>query len=139
MSEALADAVREGRFDEAESLLAIGVDPTSALSTAVEARNPAFVRRLLELGADPNFRDATGDTAVLIAANGNYPVELRMLLDRGGDPNVDNDGWTPLRRAARNQSTPIVALLLGCGARTPQSGPEWARHLDAFVATVNLV
>jgi ankyrin repeat protein len=142
LTERLAAAIRNGHWDDAERFRAEGADPNghsgerTVLQLAVEARNPTFVRRLLDAGADPNGRDRTGDTPLFFAARADYPVEMRILIEAGADPTEDNAGWTPLRRAARDRNVANFRILLNAGARIPQPGdPDgpWAAELDAFV------
>ncbi|CAN6343664.1 unnamed protein product [Urochloa humidicola] len=68
----------------------------------------------------PNSTSAEGETAVLLAAEGEghdvIPV-LRYLLDRGGDPATpDARGSTPLHNAAEYGHDDAVRLLLSKGA-----------------------
>lgn len=136
LDSSLVDAIRGGRFDEAKRLLCRGGSPSLALPTAIEARNTAFLRRLLESGADPNAVDDFGDTPAMIASRGDFPVELKLLLSYGANPNFDNGGWTPLRCAAKDRNVPMVTILLQAGARIPATDSdefEWAESLDEFV------
>jgi uncharacterized protein len=71
-----------------------------------------LVRMLLDAGADPNARSASGGTPLHTAGfTGNVPV-TEMLLAAGADPEAtDAKGLTPLDHA-REKSHPEVAAIL---------------------------
>ncbi|CAN6352266.1 unnamed protein product [Urochloa humidicola] len=73
-----------------------------------------------ELGFHPNSTSAEGETAILLAVEGEghdaLPV-LRYHLERGGDPAMpDAWGFTPLHNAAEYGHDEAVRLLLSKGA-----------------------
>jgi ankyrin repeat protein len=71
-----------------------------------------LVRMLLDAGADPNAKSASGGTPVHTAAfTGNISV-LRMLLDAGGDASArDKKGHSPLDVARERGNTEAAAML----------------------------
>ena len=71
-----------------------------------------IARMLLDAGADPNARSASGGTPLHTAAfTGNIPV-IQMLLTAGGDPDIaDNKGHTPLDTARERHHSEAAALL----------------------------
>ncbi|MGO8673758.1 MAG: ankyrin repeat domain-containing protein [Capsulimonadaceae bacterium] len=145
-TEELAAAVTAGRWDDAGRMVAAGVDlngtlPGSGdtvLHRAVEARNPAFVRQLLHLGADSNQPSRGGDTPLMTACRGDLAVEAQLLLDYGADPSFWHNGWTPLRYAAKDRNATIIQLLLRAGAVIPEPDPResWAAALDAYAREI---
>lgn len=142
----LASAIRLGQWTDAEALLAVSApidgrlpgSGDTVLHIAVEARNPGFLRRLIEAGAPIDAVNAAGDTPLMTACRADFPVEARLLLASGADPNACNGGWTPLRYAARDRNTPAIGILRAGGAATRTTSPVdgWAAALDAFVAEV---
>lgn len=87
--------------------------------------NPDEVARLLDLGADVNYQDGKGKSALHRAARAGFLDAMRVLLDRGAAVDVeDQNKETPLFDAVRstiknldNQRS-AVKLLLKEGAAT---------------------
>ena len=92
-----------------------------------------MVRRLLDLGADPNQQTryptpgpdgdvrinpaVPGSSALHIAANSRSLELVRMLLDAGADPNLRRyDGHTPFSVAVVAVDMPVVEELVAHGA-----------------------
>jgi uncharacterized protein len=94
-------------------------DGFGALQLAAFFAGPAAVRRLLELGADP---DADGANPLQVrplhsAASVGDHESVRALLEAGADPNVRQQGsFTPLHAAAHHDDPALVGLLLEHGA-----------------------
>ncbi|CAE7032951.1 Iqank1 [Symbiodinium natans] len=83
------------------------------------------VSRLLEEGADTDFADRNGYTAVSEAAMAGQTVVLGQLLRAGADPNkAAKDGRTPLHRAAFHGWMPALRLLLENGADPNQKDSD---------------
>jgi hypothetical protein len=74
--------------------------PITPLVMAVAHQHPEAVRRLIELGADPNAGHPIFGTAVHAAAITGDVELLRLVLDAGGDVHVQNG----------QQQTPLQAL-----------------------------
>lgn len=98
-------AVEERNTDMIKALLAHGVHPDSSSSQATPLAKAArqdyllAVQLLLAAGADPNKKDANGQTALDYAlSNGQYEKEIfETLLENGANPNSqDNGGNTVL-------------------------------------------
>lgn len=95
---------------------------TDQLLNAIMAGNAALVANLLQNGADGNARDATGATALMMAAaSGNLEV-VNALLAGGADVNaVDAHGWCALSKAVYNADLDrgfpdVVQALIDAGA-----------------------
>lgn len=121
----LHDAVRANDNAAVESLLASGasVDESdlflgTALHIAVSQGTPDIAKILIDHGADLEaVSELRGARALHLAANfGDAPM-LALLLDSGADTESrDNDGRTPLFRAAAQGHTEAVRMLLDRGA-----------------------
>jgi len=142
MIDDLAKAIVDGRWDDAEALIG-GVDLDGTLSSgltlldlAVEARYPAFLRRLLDAGANPNVVNSAGDTPLITSCRGDFAIETGVLLEHGADPNYQcANGWTALRCAAKDRNYAAVRILLMRGAIVAEPTP-WSIALDDFARTV---
>jgi serine/threonine-protein phosphatase 6 regulatory ankyrin repeat subunit A len=78
----------------------------------------ALVRLLLEKGADPESKDASGQTPLRWAVEKGHVAVARLLVEKGADPeSKDVSGQTPLRRAAEKGHVAVARLLVEKGAR----------------------
>ena len=98
-------------------------------STVWRGRN-AYVKELLELGADPNYRTVyCGWRPIHYAAWNDYPKIVTLLLQAGADMNARTDyGETPLHLAAIKASNLVIPVLVSAGADTS------ARHVQGRLA-----
>lgn len=100
------------------------------LMHACDFARPRVVRLLLEAGADPTFRTATGRSALHSAA-GTSPDCVRMLLDSDVDINSqDSQGTTPLMEAAKFTKFYAAELLLRGGADKSLRNKDGKRAVD---------
>jgi ankyrin repeat protein len=99
----------------------------SLLQYAIYHSPIAFVRALLELGADPNYDDGDGFPSLMAALScrpgpgtagrNDVPELLELLLDFGADANMRGiNDYTPLHYAAQTGDASLVELLLTRGA-----------------------
>ena len=90
----------------------------------------AYVKELLELGADPNYRTVyCGWRPIHYAAWNDYPKVVTLLLQAGADMNARTDyGETPLHLAAIKASNLVIPVLVSAGADTS------ARHVQGRLA-----
>lgn len=78
--------------------------------------SPEILALFLANGADPNIRNANGETLLHLSAD---PTAIRLLLKAGADIDArDNQGWTPLMSHATDETTgpDAVYTLLAEGA-----------------------
>jgi ankyrin repeat protein len=104
--------------------LAIG----SCLTYAVYHSPLAFIRTLLELGANPNVDDHDGFPPLIAALSCSHPQPgspgrtdvvdvIRRLLEFGADPNQRGlNDWTPLHAAVAYRSVTAIDVLIDAGA-----------------------
>lgn len=105
----------------------------SPLYQAVVSKRPAVVEVLLDKGADPNERDASGRTMLGVACSGKMPRIVEILLKRGADPNAVStwyagilEGGTRVDRVPLDQChghPGIIDMLLKAGARPDGAAP----------------
>jgi ankyrin repeat protein len=89
----------------------------AALAGAMEQRDTARVRRLLETGADVNAAQVDGTTALHWAAYHDDAETAALLVRAGANVNaVNRYGVPPLTQTCRNGNAAIVKLLLEAGA-----------------------
>ncbi len=72
----------------------------------------ATVKSLVESGANVNYKNAQGGTA--IANSFLWPEQTQYLIDKGADPNTG--GIPPLINAAKYSSKEVMKILLKAGA-----------------------
>lgn len=87
------------------------------LATA-DTERPKIVKLVVEYGADVMARlDATGSTALHLAAREDNSRTVSALLEKGADPNATDDhGMTPLHVAAKEGACDTAMVLLVAGA-----------------------
>jgi ankyrin repeat protein len=115
-------AVLGGRTQLAELMITQGaiLDASALLLKAASAgvTDRDTVRFLIERGADPEARDAAGDTPLLIAIRQDNHRLATHLVNRGADVNVvTGDGQSALALAESLQFQELIGLLTRQGAR----------------------
>lgn len=91
---------------------------TEALFDAVRAGDPNEVRALLSAGADVDDADASGRTALMVAAEQDDAVMVELLLEAGADATQRTDEGVSVLTIAKAEASPdVVALLRSAGAR----------------------
>lgn len=86
---------------------------------------------ILDLGADPNEADESGDAPLIKAVAGGHKAVAALLLERGADPNKANENkWTPLHEAADKDNGFVAALLHEKGAGLNTADGIGMRPLD---------
>jgi uncharacterized protein len=89
----------------------------AALADAVEQRDKASIRKLLDTGADINAAQVDGTTALHWAAYHEDAETVALLVRAGANVNaVNRYGVPPLAQACTNGNAAIVKLLLQAGA-----------------------
>ena len=111
-------------------LLERGFDPNSrdpkgqtGLILALRDDSPRVAEALWKSPAlDVNVQNASGETALMMAALRGQVVWMQRLLDRGAQ--VHKEGWSPIHYAATGPEVKAVALLLERGAPIEASSPD---------------
>jgi ankyrin repeat protein len=90
-----------------------------------------FIRRLLELGAEPNYEDHAGFPSIIAALSSERPDKLEiieLLLSFGADlQQVGFNGYTPLHHAAAANDIKSIDFLMSKGA-----DPQAKTNVDDF-------
>lgn len=98
----------------------------SFLWAAAQGGNTEDCESLLEIGAEVDWKNTDGDTALLAACRRGHADTVVLLLVYGASPNArGKDGLTPLHICARNADIKTLNVLLDAGAdallQTPDS------------------
>jgi ankyrin repeat protein len=115
-------------------------DLSAQLHKAIAGENLAEAKALLAAGADPNWLDPGGKTAMHRAAFADDPQFLDVVLAHGGDPNARGlAGTTPLVDAILARSHPLekVETLLAAGADPNSTDPNGGTPLHTAARANN--
>lgn len=89
----------------------------TALMIAIKRRDTPWMGFLLQNGADPNLKDAEGNTPLIVAAMNGFPDGVRVLLvSKAQVDGTNGKGETALIKAVHTRDAPSVQLLLQAGA-----------------------
>ena len=89
-----------------------GAATPAGMAKAASAGQADTVSALLAQGADPDARDANGQTPLMLAATAGHYETVRRLLGAGAQKNLkDNDGKTALDLATEHRHMDLVALM----------------------------
>ena len=103
-----------GSYDSLEYIDEYGYNP---LVQAAIMDDPEKLRILLSLGADPNYPDLTGRTALSWVVDNNHLDMAKQLLEQGADANHYTTAAEPLlTMPLLRQQTQMKQLLLAHGA-----------------------
>ena len=93
------------------------------LLSAAQKGDSTSVKSLLDKGADINFQNTRGDTALMLSMIKGDQKTVSTLLTNGARIHTKrNDGWTASMVAALNGHTRIMEILLDKGANVDAKG-----------------
>ncbi len=93
------------------------------------------VMALLAKGADINFQESNGESAIMAAAYSGHAKAVKLLIKKGANVNVKDDQWfTPLICAAMEGHLEVVKLLIAAGAHVNDGGYYYSTPLKAAIA-----
>ncbi|MEQ9861115.1 hypothetical protein OI450_15610 [Pectobacterium cacticida] len=122
---AVLENIQKGDEAAARELLSQGVNlniqgkegVTPLVWLIYETQNKKAVTLALKLGADPNYKDGSGDSAVNRVSGFKDPDWLRIILDAGGDPNaIGRRGQPAIFGAIGEERWADIKLLVARGA-----------------------
>jgi len=129
-----------GRWDYLAKCSKQELEGKGVLEAAVKGNRPEVLRRLLDLGLDPDERTQVGPLADQTWSSGgplfqavvlNRIGMARLLLERGADPNANV--WTsgsPTYRAYAGGSSELIALLEQYGGWIDPGSAGYARQTE---------
>lgn len=94
----------------------------AVLAIATKANYKVIVDMLVQAGVDINWRDATGETALHVAARFGHDECAKVIIEGSESNKADLEigensyAWTPLHVAAVDGHLQVVKLLIGAGA-----------------------
>lgn len=89
----------------------------TALHIVTARRDATWISFLLAKGADPNIRDAKGQTPLVVAANLGFVEGMELLITGGARVDEPNStGETPLISAVHRRDVAMMRVLLKAGA-----------------------
>jgi uncharacterized protein len=97
-----------------------------SLVQAAERGDTEAVQTLLSRGVDPNQKDSSGLTAIIVSARRGAVAAVEILLRHGADPNLRGgvNGWTPLMHAVHTNQLGAARALLDGGAQVDGRRPS---------------
>jgi ankyrin repeat protein len=101
------------------------------LIAAAKGGNSQDCQSLLEFGADVNWKNSEGDTALLTACRRGHTETIALLLAFGADSNITgNDSFSPLHICARRGDVNSLDFLLSANANTMLKTKDGQTALD---------
>jgi len=146
---AVAKAIRKDNTQQITKLIAndnvININATgnhgmTLLGWACAHRYPKSVKKLLELGADPNLEIIDGDSKthlVAITASGVSDEVFELLLNHNGNPNGKIDGTPAIFKTVYARRLDRLKLLVDKGADIDAIDKQTSTSLVSFCGLIN--
>ena len=120
---ALVEAACHGDIPKIDALVkqganvnATGYEDTSVLAWTMQCRNYKGIERLLDLGANPNYKMDGGDSPTWLAAGSSDHHFLPLMLEHGGNPNIWSGADSALMLAMEQDRKKNFEYLIDHGA-----------------------
>lgn len=121
---ALTYAIEKNQQISALYLMSVGANPnkgfvageTSLLMTAAQRADNRVVKALLAAGADVNYADAQGESAIAFASYKGHLTTVKTLLKAGADVNVTPEGESLLMHIVKNNDLLLAQVVIAAGA-----------------------
>lgn len=121
---ALSAAVENKQQMAALYLMSVGANPnegfkdgaSSLLMTAAARADNRVVKGLLAAGADVNYADAQGESAIAYASYQGHLTTVKTLLKAGADVNVTPEGQSLLMHIVNNNDLLLAQVVIAAGA-----------------------
>jgi ankyrin repeat protein len=123
------DAQQRAAAAKAQGQLALD----DALDTAIRFRDTLYAKALLEVGANPNTKDANKASVLGHAISSKHIDSVDLLLLHGADPNLRTGLGTPLTLTIYEQEWDMMRRLLDAGADVNATGTIRATALHVVV------
>ena len=105
----------------------------TALHIVAKRGDTTYTSFLLQKGANPNLRDAKGNSPLMVAASVGSEAVVALLIKGKANVNLANDsGETPLIRAVQRRDVAIVRDLLAAGADPDQADSLAGKSARAY-------
>ncbi|UZE96592.1 ankyrin repeat domain-containing protein [Alkalimarinus alittae] len=121
---ALTYALTSNQKNSALYLMSRGANPNkgfeqgepSLLMIASERADNRVVKALLAAGAEVNYADAQGESAISFASYKGHLTTVKTLLKAGADVNVTPEGQSLLMRIVKNNDLLLAQVIIAAGA-----------------------
>ncbi len=121
---ALSWAIEKGQQVAALYLMSVGADPNkgieegmpSLLMAVAERGDNRLIKALLAAGADVNYADANGQSAIAYASYKGHLTSVKTLLKAGADVNVTPAGKSLLMHIVDNNDLLLAQVVIAAGA-----------------------
>ncbi len=121
---ALSYAIEKNQQVSALYLISVGANPNngfakggrSLLMSAAKRADNRVVKGLLAAGADVNYVDSQGESAIALASYKGHLTTVKVLLKAGADVNVTPEGKSLLMHIVKNNDLMLAQVVIAAGA-----------------------
>lgn len=121
---ALSYAIEKNQQISALYLMSVGANPNKGFTTgessllmmAAQRADNRVVKALLAAGADVNYADTEGQSAIALASYKGHLTTVKTLLKAGADVNVTPEGESLLMHIVKNNDLLLAQVVIAAGA-----------------------